>query len=697
MTILLVGTLFGSILSTDFTRCDTCKYHWPEMSISCLLLLTVVVLFVTYNFVTSKKNDRLPPGTKKLPGPRGLPVLGSVHEVPEKNSFLKFHQWGEKYGPIYQVNLAGTNHIWISRDDIAKDLLSKRSAIYSDRPHIPALRQDNRTSSQYLPLMSTTDIWTRQRRFAKQIMDISAKASFYDYPELESVRLLFELMAEPSKYNIALESYVARVTCRLAWGTAVPADELKQRARELLIGVSPTGSLANKLAFLMKIPAYLSPVRAWENRRSRTEEKFFEMMQNEVQTQIDSASGPQSWMRQFLNKKSSWGFASDVEGAFAVGMHGIAGALTIAAPMQGFCLAICHHPQFQSILHEEVDRVCGDRMPRFSDMPNMPVLRAFIRETMRWRPPVPTGIPHELVKDDIYNGFHIPAGSVIHPLEYSIGRDPKVFHDPEAFNPLRWLEANYPTYREPLSQYPTITSYSQFGYGKRTCLGMGVTDADLFVGIGSIAWLFTISHGPAPETTAAVSLSESHSSITLPSAKATIATRGSSRSPCTPPENSDVGLSFRAPEWDGAVLSGKLDDVNKHAFRGPGSYLRAPFQNSPLTPPDSPERRLSVDDLEGVDSACPPILEERPIAKVAKTVDGGQSDKTQDDPTLNYSSLLIAKPLPFKFELKIRNQGRAESVAKEWLHKKMTMEFEESKCYWKGGNAGDKQYGWGRT
>lgn len=75
-------------------------------------------------------------------------------DVPEKNGFIKFADWGKEYGPIYQVNLAGDNHVWISTDEIAKDLLSKRAAIYSDRPHIPALLDDNRTSAQYLPLLS---------------------------------------------------------------------------------------------------------------------------------------------------------------------------------------------------------------------------------------------------------------------------------------------------------------------------------------------------------------------------------------------------------------------------------------------------------------------------------------------------------------------------------------------------------------
>lgn len=259
----------------------------------------------------------------------------------------------------------------------------------------------------YHGLTCRTEKWTRQRKFAKQVMDTSAKASFYNYPELESVRLLFELMTDPARYNHALESYIARITSRLAWGTPEPADELKQRARELLIGVSPSGALGNKLPLVMKLPEKWIPAKAWELRRSRTEKRFFQVMQDEVAQRLGSVDAPsmhdsrpinpktsdtpQSWTRQFLETKSSWGFASDLEGAYAVGMHGIAGALTIAAPMQSFCLAMCHFPQYQHVLHEEIDRVPGDRMPRFSDMPDMPVLRAFIRETMRWRPPVPTG------------------------------------------------------------------------------------------------------------------------------------------------------------------------------------------------------------------------------------------------------------------------------------------------------------------
>jgi hypothetical protein len=263
----------------------------------------------------------------------GYPILGSVPDIPEALSWMKFAEWADEYGPIYQCDLAGTNHVWISRDHIARDLLAKKGAIYSDRPHIPALIDDNRTSGQYLPLMSKNELWTRQRKFANHIMRAGEKAQFHNYPELESIRLCQELMNDPSQYNHALESFIARVTSRLAWGHAEASDELKQRARELLIGVSPTGSLLNKLPFLMSLPDWLSPAKAWERKRARTERRFFEIMQGHVRADIAVTPGKPSWMQMFLESKDNFSFAHSLEGAYAVGMHGIAGALTIAAPM----------------------------------------------------------------------------------------------------------------------------------------------------------------------------------------------------------------------------------------------------------------------------------------------------------------------------------------------------------------------------
>ena len=67
-----------------------------------------------------------------------------------------------------------------------------------------------------------------------------------------------------------------------------------------------------------------------------------------------------------------------------------------------------------------------------------------------------------------------------------------MYPDPETFNPDRWLSPRFPTYREPLTQYPNLDGYSQFGFGRRVCQGIPVAEQDLFLSIGGMAWAFDI-------------------------------------------------------------------------------------------------------------------------------------------------------------------------------------------------------------
>lgn len=67
-----------------------------------------------------------------------------------------------------------------------------------------------------------------------------------------------------------------------------------------------------------------------------------------------------------------------------------------------------------------------------------------------------------------------------------------MYPDAETFNPLRWLDPSYPTFREPLTQYPNLNGFSQFGFGRRTCQGIPIVEQDLFLAMGGMAWAFSI-------------------------------------------------------------------------------------------------------------------------------------------------------------------------------------------------------------
>src|SRR4051794_7957663 len=49
---------------------------------------------------------------------------------------LQFQEWAQKYGPIYSLILGTKVMIVLSKDQVIKDLIDKRSAIYSSRPDL---------------------------------------------------------------------------------------------------------------------------------------------------------------------------------------------------------------------------------------------------------------------------------------------------------------------------------------------------------------------------------------------------------------------------------------------------------------------------------------------------------------------------------------------------------------------------------
>jgi len=72
------------------------------------------------------------------------------------------------------------------------------------------------------------------------------------------------------------------------------------------------------------------------------------------------------------------------------------------------------HPLAQKEAQAQMDEVVGStRLPDFSDRPHLPWVDAILREVMRWRPVVPTSIPHISMEDDVYNGYFIPKGSIV--------------------------------------------------------------------------------------------------------------------------------------------------------------------------------------------------------------------------------------------------------------------------------------------
>jgi hypothetical protein len=79
-------------------------------------------------------------------------------------------------------------------------------------------------------------------------------------------------------------------------------------------------------------------------------------------------------------------------------------------------------------------------------------------------------------------------------------RNPEKYPDPDNFRPERWLEPGWPTFQALLTQHPTIKGLTSFGWGQRQCLGMNLTQDELIIACGSLAWAFNLKHKIDPAT-----------------------------------------------------------------------------------------------------------------------------------------------------------------------------------------------------
>lgn len=90
------------------------------------------------------------------------------------------------------------------------------------------------------------------------------------------------------------------------------------------------------------------------------------------------------------------------------------GADTTVASIHALFRFMAMNPDAQAKAQAEIDEVVGtDRLPTIKDRENLPYVNALALEVLRAHAVAPTGVAHRLMKDDVYNGFFIPKGSLI--------------------------------------------------------------------------------------------------------------------------------------------------------------------------------------------------------------------------------------------------------------------------------------------
>lgn len=159
----------------------------------------------------------------------------------------------------------------------------------------------------------------------------------------------------------------------------------------------------------------------------------------------------------------------------------IAAADTSAVSIQWALYLLAKNPHIQRGLHYELSEIFNKSNCSIGKTieEEAPILRGFIRETLRLYPPAPF-ISRILNQDIALGEYLIPAGKhIIFPL-YSTGRDEENFESPLELKPERWIRDGDSDKKS--SRHRAIASLP-FGLGSRMCIGrkMALLEMQLFI------------------------------------------------------------------------------------------------------------------------------------------------------------------------------------------------------------------------
>ena len=95
-------------------------------------LVVLAVVYLVYTYVLSDpRRKHMPP---KVPG---LPLINHTFQHLETEFPWRLAAWAQQYGEIYRTKSAATDFIWLSSPTAVKEIIDRRSAVYSSRQPQP--------------------------------------------------------------------------------------------------------------------------------------------------------------------------------------------------------------------------------------------------------------------------------------------------------------------------------------------------------------------------------------------------------------------------------------------------------------------------------------------------------------------------------------------------------------------------------
>ena len=426
-----------------------------------------------------------------IPGPKGLPVVGNMFDVPAEHQVVRLMELTREYGPMIRLRTPGGDRFAASGlamiDDLCDDerfdklvgdgqkavrSYGRSAGLFTsdtDDPNwlkahnilLPNFSQQ--AMRDYMPMMN--DIATQlmqkwERLNPGESVDVTADMTRLT---LDTIALCGFGYRFNSFYRDTLHPFVEAMYGVLG--------ESSRRARELPLQTKLRRSASQKLAENYHFMESEVQTIIDERRRSGNAEDHKDLL-SAMLTGVDKRTG---------EKLSDDNIVAQCQTFLIAGHETTSGLLSFAVSF------LIKHPDVIARAQEEVDRVLGTNtsvLPTYQQIQGLTYVNQILSETLRLWPTVAafTRYPYE---DATVGPYLMPKGSSISGLTIMLHRDRSVWgDDADEFNPDHFRP-------ETRSQLPP-NAYKPFGSGQRACIGRQFAMQEAMLVLGMLLQRFEL-------------------------------------------------------------------------------------------------------------------------------------------------------------------------------------------------------------
>jgi cytochrome P450 len=394
---------------------------------------------------------------KFAPGPRGLPLIGSIGTMRAKGPLHFWFDLWREYGDVARTQMGPQTLMQFVRPEHVQHVLVKNKDNYVKGPSHDTLRIPLGTGI----LTAEGELWRRQRRLMSPTYTPRAVERFTGIMLDATDKMLARWRHIPAGSPVAINPEMMRLAMSVISRSIFTVDigEDFAEAGQALTQILDFAS--QRSVSLLTLP--LSVPTPGNQRMNRALATIDEFLYGIIADRRDKPPGDDllSLLMEMRDEETGEGM-SQKQLRDEVLITFFAGHETTAQLLTWVWYLLSEHPHVEERFHAELEERLGGRTPGADDVEGLSYTRMIMDETLRLYSPVAI-MARDAVGDDEVGGYEVPAGCIVTLSPYMTHRHPEFWERPLEFHPSHFAPEQVET-RPRYAYYP-------FGAGPRICLG----------------------------------------------------------------------------------------------------------------------------------------------------------------------------------------------------------------------------------